>query len=359
MLIKTALYSAMSLVLATVSASLVAQTGKRPTAILSISRIGLPGEGRGDFITADVRHNLLFVTHSSRVHVLDLKALKELAEVQGLKTAHGVAIDGSGKRGFVTDGGENAVVMFDPASGKSLKSIPAGKTPDSILWDGFSGRILAFNGGSSDLSVIDPAAAAVVKTIKLPSDPEAAVADGRGDVWVTMEDANAIAEIDTKTMRFVRSIPLRGCKGPTPLALDTADRRLFSGCGNKIMLVTDADSGKTVASVPIGGGPDGIAYDPATERIFVANRDGAWTIVRQTSADSYFVERALKIDEYAKTIAFDPTTHRIFSSTADLVWPADVPGKKYLPNAKLGTFRLMVVSQNLQPASHNRGATRR
>jgi DNA-binding beta-propeller fold protein YncE len=359
MLIKTALYSAMSLVLATVPASLVAQTAKRPTAILSISRIGLPGEGRGDFITADVRHNLLFVTHSSRVHVLDLKALKERAEVQGLKTAHGVAIDGSGKRGFVTDGGENAVVMFDPASGKSLKTIPAGKTPDSILWDGFSGRILAFNGGSSDLSVIDPAAAAVVKTIKLPSDPEAAVADGKGDVWVTMEDANAIAEIDTKTMRFVRSIPLPGCKGPTPLALDSADRRLFSGCGNKIMLVTNADSGKMIASVPIGGGPDGIAYDPGTRRIFVANRDGAWTIVRQASADSYSVELALKIDEYAKTIAFDPTTHRIFSSTADLVWPAAVPGKKYLPNAKLGTFRLMVVSQNLQPAPHSRGATRR
>jgi DNA-binding beta-propeller fold protein YncE len=127
--------------------------------------------------------------------------------------------------------------------------------------------------------------------------------------------------------------------------LDEADRRLFSGCGNKVMVVTDADTGQIIASVPIGGGPDGLIYDPGTRRIVVANRDGSWTFVRQASANAYTVEKNLKIDEYAKTLALDPTTHRIFSSTADLVWPPAVPGKKHLPNAKPGTFRLIVVSQ--------------
>src|SRR5207302_9338427 len=113
----------------------------------------------------------------------------------------------------------------------------------------------------------------------------------------------------------------------------------------KVMVVIDADGGRLVASLPIGGGPDRIVYDPETKKIVVANRDGTWTIVRQASADAYDVERTLQIDEYAKTLALDPTTHRIFSSTADLVWPAAVPGKKRLPNAKPGTFHLVVVSQ--------------
>jgi DNA-binding beta-propeller fold protein YncE len=112
------------------------------------------------------------------------------------------------------------------------------------------------------------------------------------------------------------------------------------------MVVSDADNGKVVASIPVGGGPDGIVYDPETRRIIVANRDGGWTVVRQLGVDRYQVEQILKIDQYAKTVALDPATHRIFTSTADLVWPPAVPGKKHLPNAKSGTFRLLVVSQH-------------
>lgn len=317
-----------------------------PTAAqLRIEHVPLRGDGRGDFITADANTNRLFVTHSGRVHILDLTSLKELAEVTGLTDAHGVVVDHSTGHAFLTDSGPNAVIMFDPASGRKLKSIPTGTNPDSILRDPASGKVLVFDGGSSEMTIIDPAKGAAVGSVKLPDNPESAQADGKGNVWVTMEDADAIAQIDTKQMKFVRAIPLAGCDGPAPLAFDPADRVLFSGCGNKVMMVTDADSGKMLTSVPIGGDPDGIVFDAAKKRLFVGNRDGGWTIIDQQGKDRYSVNQTLKIDEYAKTLALDPQTHRVFSSTADLVWPKPTPGKKLLPNGKPGTFRLVVVSQ--------------
>ena len=296
--------SMVGVVLAAVPAGLEAKPAPaRPVERLVVEKVTLPGEGRGDFLLADPDSNHLFVTHGQLVHVLDLKTLKPLAEVTGLTVAHGVALDGRG-RAYVTDGKSDTVVLFDSATGHELQRIAAGKEPDAILFDAHSTRIMSFNRGSEDVSVID-----------------------------------------TKKMVLDHLIPLRGCDGPAPLAFDATNRRLFSGCGNKVMAVIDADTGKIVATVPIGGDPDGIVFDPTTKRIFVANRDGGWTIVRQASANAYRVEQTLKIDEYAKTVALDPKTHRVFSSTADLVWPPAVPGKKHLPNAKPGTFRLIVVSQ--------------
>lgn len=310
----------------------------------AIARVRLQGEGRGDFLLVDAANNRLFVTHSQRLHVLDLKTLKPLAEVTGLTVAHGVALDRSGQA-YVTDGNSNAVVVFDPASGRELKRIAVGEKPDAILFDPASSKILVFNGDSDDISVIDPASGSIAGSIKLPNGPEYPQTDGRGHVYVTLEEGNAVAVIDTVKMALDHLIPLTGCEGPAPLAFDPSSRRLFSGCGNKVMVVIDADAGRVVTSLPIGGGPDGIVYDPETKKIVVANRDGSWTVVRQAGADAYRVERTLQIDEYAKTLALDPTTHRLFSSTAELVWPPAVPGKKHLPNAKPGTFHLIVVSQ--------------
>ncbi len=309
----------------------------------TIDKVSLPGEGRGDYLTVDADARRLFVTHSAAVHIVDLDTLKPIAEVTGLKAAHGVAL--ANGHAFVSDGDQNAVIEFEPATGKRLKSIPTGKKPDSILFDKASGMVMAFDGDGESISVIDPAKGEVTKTIKLPNDPEFSQTDNAGKVWVNMEEGNDIGVIDTKTMTLTGTIPLPGCDGPAPLAFDPVNRVLFSGCGNKVMTVTDADSGKVLTTVPVGGDPDGIAFDADKKRIYVANRDGGWTIVDQLGKDKYTVNQTLKIDEYAKTVAIDPKTHRAFSSTADLVWPPAVPGKKHLPNAKSGTFRLMVVSE--------------
>ncbi|MBS0477955.1 MAG: YncE family protein [Proteobacteria bacterium] len=322
-----------------------AMAGSDKTAY-AIDKVSLPGEGRGDYLTVDADGRRLYVTHSSQVHILDLDSLKPVAAVTGLDGAHSVALDTAGGHGFVSDGNTNSVKEFDLKSGKVLKSIPVGAKPDSILRDGATGNIFVFNGDSEDVSVIDPAKGAVIATIKLPKGPEFSQSDGKGKIWVNMEEGNDIAEIDAKTMKLVRTIPLTGCEGPAPLAFDAANRRLFSGCGNKTMVVTDADAGKVVASAPVGGDPDGIVYDAGKKRIYVANRDKTWTIIAQNGPDNYAVDETLPIDEYAKTVALDPKTHRVFSSTADLEWPPKpTDGKKWLPNAKSGTFRLLVVSE--------------
>lgn len=312
---------------------------------LSIARVPLPGDGRGDYLMVDGPSGRLFVTHSKVVHILDLATLQPVATVTGLTAAHGVALDAAG-HGYVSDGNSDSVIEFDPATGAQIARIAVGKKPDSILFDPASARIMAFDGESEEISVIDPAKTAVVATIKLPHGPEYAQTDGQGHVYVNMEEGNAIAVIDSRKMALDHVIALTGCDGPAPLALDAANRRLFSGCGNHVMVVADADTGKIVSSVPVGNDPDGIVFDPGTHRIFVANRDGSWTIVDQLGADLYRVGQTLKIDEYAKTVAIDRATHRIFSSTAELVWLPTVAGKKHLPNAKPGTFRLLVVSQH-------------
>lgn len=322
-----------------------AATPAAPTAF-KIDKVPLPGDGRGDYLLVDSDANRLYVTHSAAVHVLDLATLKPLFAVSGLKTAHGVALDPARGHGFVTDGGQNAVIMFDLATGKAIKAIPAGQKPDSIVHDTASGMIFAFNGDSADVSVIDPAKAVVIKTIKLPNGPEFSQADGQGKVWVNLEEGNAIAEIDTRTLTLTRTIKLDGCEGPGPLAFDPTDRLLFSGCaGNSVLAVVDADSGKIVATAKVGEDPDGIAYDDAKDRIFVANRKGGWTILDQIDKTHYALDQTLPIDDYAKTVAVDPRTHRAFSSTADLVWPAAVAGGKPSPTPKPGTFRLMVVAE--------------
>lgn len=346
---KQILLSVMSAILASVPACLNAQAAMHGqsgvhAAALHIAKVSLPGEGRGDYLLADRANNHLFVTHSKVVHVLDLDTLKPIAQVNGLTAAHGVALDRQG-RAYVSDGDSNSVLQFNPNTGRVLKRIAVGKKPDSILFDPASSKIMAFDGDSEEVSVINPATGSVTKTIKLPNGPEFSQTDGRGHVYVNLEEGNAIAVIDTRRMAVDHLIKLTGCDGPAPLAIDKANRRLFSGCGNNVMVVSDADSGKVLASVPIGGDPDGIVYDAGTRRVFVANRDGGWTIVSQQTPNKYRVESTLKIDEYAKTLALDPKTHRVFSSTADLVWPPAVPGKKHLPNAKPGSFRLLVVSQ--------------
>jgi DNA-binding beta-propeller fold protein YncE len=176
--------------------------------------------------------------------------------------------------------------------------------------------IFAFNGESSDVSVIDPAKAEVVKTIKLPNGPEFSQSDGLGKVWVNLEEGNAIAEIDTKTLTLARTIKLDGCEGPGPLAFDPTDRLLFTGCtGNSLLAVVDPDSGKIIATAKVGEDPDGIAFDDAKDRIFVANRKGGWTIIDQADRTHYALNQTLPIDEYAKTVSVDPRTHRAFSST--------------------------------------------
>lgn len=311
-----------------------------------IAHVSLPGEGRGDYITTDIVSRRLYVSHSAVVHVLNLDTLRPLAQIGGIGKAHGIAVAPETGHGFISDGKDNAVVMFDLASNKTIKSIKAGQNPDSIVYDPASKMVFVFNGTSQDVSVIDPALGEIIRTIPLGDKPEFSVSDGKGRVWANLEDSAAIVALDTRSMMVAATWQMADCEGPAGLAFDPQTRRLFSGCGNKSLKIVNADTGAIVAAVPIGEDADGVAYDAAGKRVFVTNRDGTMTIVRQLSADRYIVERNLRTELYAKTVAFDPQTRRLFSSTADLIWHDARPGttEKPLPDAKSGTFRLLVIS---------------
>jgi YVTN family beta-propeller protein len=309
-----------------------------------ISAVPLPGEGRGDYITVDRETRRLYVTHTGSVHILDLATLKPLATLTGLKKAHGVAVDRASGHGFASDGGADVVVLFDLATGARIRDITVGRNPDSILRDPASGKIFVFNGATKDASVIDPASGQVVATIPLGDKPEFSQADGKGTVWVALEESGSIAAIDTRTMTVDHRFKLAGCEGAAPLAFDAAHRRLFTACGDRRAYIVDADTGRVVAHVPVGEDPDGIAYDPVRAKLFVANRDGTMTIIRQRGADLYAVERNLHTPVYAKTVGIDPAMRRVFSSTADLIWPKAKPGEEVLPDARPGTFRLVVIT---------------
>ena len=305
-------------------------------------RVSLPGEGRGDYLLVDEASSKLFVTHASTVHILDLKTLKPIAAVTKLTKAAGIAV--AAGKGFVSDAGGNKIVVFDPATGSAIKAIAGGKKPDSIFFDPPSGMIFVFNGESHDISVIDPIKSEIIKTIALGDGPEAARGDGKGRAYVNLGDEGAVAVIDTRKGEVVNKIPLTGCESPAALGIDAAHDRIFSSCENKVMKILDAKTGRIVATLPVGEDPDGIIYDAASQQIVVSGRDGSWTIVDQLSADRYRINSTFAIDPYAKTLAHDAQTGRIFSSTADLIWPPAVPGKKHLPDAKSGTFRLIVIS---------------
>jgi DNA-binding beta-propeller fold protein YncE len=311
----------------------------------TIDTVPLPGDGRGDYITVDPVARRLYVTHTEVVHVLDLDSLKVVAEIGGLGGAHGVAVVPQLGRGFISDGRDNQVLVFDLATDKIIGAILGGKNPDAILYDPASGLVFAFNGTSQDASVIDPAKAKIVKVIPLGDKPEFSRADGKGLIFTNLEGDAAIAVIDTKTLEVLKDYKLPDCGAAAAMAFDDVHRRIFSGCESRQLKVVDADSGEILASLPIGEDADGAAFDPQERKVFVANRDGTMTVIRQDDADHYEVEQDLHTEEYAKTIAIDLKTQRIFSSTAELVWPKAEPGKRLLPDAKPGTFRLLVISR--------------
>lgn len=305
--------------------------------------ISLPGQGRGDYLLVDEASNRLFVTHASTVHILDLNTLGAIGAVAGLTKAAGVAV--ASNKGFASDAGGDRIVVFDPETGATEKILLGGKKPDSIFFDKPSGMIFVFNGDSHDVSVIDPKRAEVVKTIALGDAPEGARSDGNGRAYVNLGDEHAIAVIDTLKGEVIGKHMLVDCESPAALGIDTAHDRIFSSCENNVMKVVDAKSGRTVATLVVGQDPDGIIYDAERRRVIVGGRDGVWTIVDQLTPDRYRINSTYSIDPYAKTLAQDTRTGRIFSSTADLLWPPRVPGRKHLPDAKSGTFRLLVISE--------------
>jgi YVTN family beta-propeller protein len=321
-----------------------ASVAQKPYSIQTRWTIG--GEGGWDYLTADAKAQRLYVTHGTRLEILDLNSGKVVGSITGMKGLHGIALDDTGKYGYLSDGAANAVVVFDRASFQTVATIPAGTNPDGIAYEPATKTVWAFNGRSHDVSVIDTAQRKVIATIALPGKPEFPAADGRGVMFVNIEDKNEIVRLDAAKKKITATWPLNGCDSPSGLAFDVAGRRLFSVCDGKKMAVTDANTGKTLATPEIGDSPDAAGFDAKRKLAFSSNGDGTLTVI-DASGDTYPVLQNLTTQRGARTMAFDSATGRVYLVTAEFgprpAATAEIPRPR--PAVVPGTFTVLVVGQ--------------
>ena len=282
-------------------------------------KIPLTGDGGYDYVSIDKVNNKLYVSHGTMVNVVDLATEKQVATIEGQKGNHGIAIDNKANKGFISDGRGNSVMVFDLTTYKTLATIPLdSKGADAIVYDPASDKVFTFNGDSNNSCVVDPNTLKQVGTVALGGAPEFAQPDGKGKMYNNLEDKSSLVVFDTKTLKVIRTTSLSPCGGPTGLALDLKNNRAFTVCReNKGMSVVDMNSGKVVATVPIGAGVDAVAYDAETKLVFCSNGDATTTIIKQKSADEYSVVQTLATQTRAKTMALDPKTHKIYLSVVD------------------------------------------
>lgn len=275
------------------------------------------GNGWWDYMTVEPAAHRLYIARGNRVQVVDTQTGKLITEMGGMSGTHGIALDNIGKFGYVSDGGAGVVRVFDRATLKVVSSIPAGKNPDAILFDPATARVFAFNGRSNSATVIDTDTNKVLKTIPLPGKPEFAQADGKGNVYVNIEDKNQIVQIDAVSLKTTASWPIAPCDSPSGLAIDRANDRLFSVCDNHVMAVVDSQTGKVVATPQIGSGPDATRYDAKSHLVFSPNgRDGTLTVIQQISPDNYKPVQTVTTQRGARTMALDSDTGKIYLVTA-------------------------------------------
>jgi YVTN family beta-propeller protein len=327
-------------------AALDAQT-KTQAGYHVINRYKLGGEGGWDYLAVDAKARRVYVSHATHVMVVDADTGAVVGDIPDTPGVHGVAVaEGAGK-GYVSNGRASTVTVFDLKTLKTLKQIPVGKNPDAIIYDDASGRVFTMNGGSSDTTAIDVKTDAVAGTLALGGRPEFAVTDGQGHVFVNLEDKSAIAEFDSRRLAVEATWPIAPAEEPSGLAVDRKHRRLFSVGSNKLMAVVNADTGKVLTTVPIGGGVDAAAFDPETGLVFSSNGEGTLTVVHEDSPDKYTVVENVKTQRGARTMALDPKTHRAYLVTAEFgPPPAPTPERpRPRPSIVPGTFTLLVVGR--------------
>lgn len=300
-----------------------------------------------DYLTSDASTRHLYVTRGSEVLILDLDSDKEVASIANLKRVHGVALAHELDKGFISDGGDNAIVVFDLKSNAVTNKIRVGDAPDAVLYEPTRKRVYAFNAHSHSASVIDVATEKAIATIPLSGIPEFAATDGKGNVFVNIENRSTLVRFDADGMKVANEWSLAPCKGPSGLAMDTQGRRLFSVCDNKFMIVTDADTGRQIAVIPVGVEPDAVIYDVENKLVFSSNCDGTLTVVRQESPDQYRVVQTLKTEREARTMALDPVSHKLFLPSEQIKPGSKPPDPGDLPEFTPGTFHMMIVTPQM------------
>ena len=305
----------------------------------------LGGDGGWDYLALDTVGHRLFIARQDRIMVVDEATDSLLGEIPGFDRAHGVAFAYRAGHGFATSGGDSAVRMFDLKTLTVLGKTVAANDDDGILFDPATGHIFTMNGDAGSTTALDARTGKLLGSVDLGGKPEFGVSAADGKLYINLEDKSEVVEVDARRMRVLRHWSIAPCESPSGLAIDRVHHRLFSGCRNGLMGISDAVHGRLVSTVPIGRGVDACRYDPRTRLAFASNGDGTLTVIHEDAPDKYTVVSNATTKQGARTMEIDLASHRVFTVTADFgPMPAPQPGQRRMrPPVVPGSFALLVL----------------
>ncbi len=277
----------------------------------------LPGGDKWDYLAFDPQHHHLFIAHGDHADVYDTVQRKLTGHIDHTDGIHGIAFAPEMNLGFTSDGKSNSITVFNLNSLQTVGHVNTGEKPDAILYDQASGQVITANGKGRSLTFIDPKTLTVNTTLALDAKPEFTVADGHGNVYANAEDKNLILQIDSRNKRIIQRFGIaKQCDAPSGLAYDDKLNRLFSVCQNHHMVITDANTGKVLQTLPIGGDPDAAIWDSQRKLAFSANgEDGTLTVIGENNG-KYHVQQTVKTAIGARTMAMDNASGVIWLVTA-------------------------------------------
>jgi DNA-binding beta-propeller fold protein YncE len=311
--------------------------------VVNTYKIG--GEGGWDYLLADASARRLYISRATHVIVLDLDSGKNIGNIADTQGVHGIALAPELGRGFTSNGREGTVSIFDLKTLATSSKVKVGDNPDAIVYDPPTKRVFTFNGRSHDATALDAEKGTVLGTIKLDGKPEFSVSDGKGEVFVNIEDQSELVAIDPSKLEVKSKWPLAPCESPTGLSMDRKHRRLFVGCDNKMMAVVDADTGRVLATPAVGDGVDATAFDDETMLAFASAGEGILTVVREESPEKFTVVENVPTQPGARTLALDSKTHKVDLVTAKFgPTPPATPENPHPHNILPDSFVVLVVA---------------
>jgi hypothetical protein len=313
-----------------------------PSGYRVIKTVPIPGDEGWDYLNVDSAARRVYISHGSHVVVMNADSYSIEGDVPDTQGVHGIALAPDLGRGFVSAGRANTAVIFDLPSLKTLGTVKTDANPDAIVYDAVTKRVFTLNGRGQNTTAINGADGSIAGTLALGGKPEFAVADGKGSIFVNIEDKNELVQFDAQKLTETHRWPLAPCKSPSGLSMDLRNRRLFSVCDEKVMAVVNADTGAVVATPTICDGPDASAFEPSTGYAFASCGDGNVTVVHEDSPDKFSVVENVPTKRSARTMGLDLKTHTLFLPSAEFDPPA--PGERR-GKMKPGSFSIVVVGK--------------
>jgi len=288
-----------------------------PSGYHLLKTIPVGGTEGWDYVTMDSEARRLYIGRDDHIDVVDVDSGTVVGKITGLSHTHGMVLVRELGKGFTTDGDANTSTIVDLKTLQKIGSVKTGKDPDSFVYDEVTRRVFIMNSAGGDATVINAAEGTVAGSVSLDGQPEAAVADGQGKIFINLTDQNQIVEVDGKTMFVLHRWSLAPCQGPSGLAMDRKNRRLFSVCDNLMMAVVDADTGKVLATPTVGAGTDGSLFDPHTQNAFAsAGGSATLTVIHEDSPNQFRAVDNVSTQSGARTMTLDEKTHNVLLVTA-------------------------------------------